>query len=310
MKKYLILAAATITAVLLMVGIRVYTTPQTIPVQLVTVEASSVRQTVECNGKVQTAGSSDVFVEMPCIARDIYVREGQQVNKGDALFSVDVEATQQVLAQLGGGNYNVTTQDIKNTVTAPVSGVVTSLNVRSGAVTDSAKPCAVISSDNKVNIAVTVREKHISQIAVGQPVEISGVAFNKEVYHGTVTQISTVAHQEYIGSVSETVVDAVVSLSKEEIDDSLRVGLNARATVVVDVLEDALLVPYTCIAQDEEGTEYVYVYRDNDTVVRQVPTFGKECGDGVLVVSGLAAGERLVQDPESLSGDTVSVQVE
>lgn len=306
MKKYLILAFSTVLALALIVGIRLAAAPQTVEVTLTTVEASPVRQTVECTGKVQNADSREVYVELPCIAREIYVSEGQQVKQGDALFSVDVEATQQVLAQLGSAISDVT-DSIDSTVTAPVSGVVRELNVRAGEVADSTEPCAVIAAGGGVCIAVTVREKYLSRIAVGQEVEVTGVAFAKEVYHGTVAEIAETAHQEYIGTTNETVVDAVVLLSENEIDSSLRAGLNARATVVTEIIENALLVPYNCIGQDEEGTEYVYVCQTDGTAIRTVPIFGKECGEGVLVVSGLASGDRLVQDPENLSGQTVRV---
>lgn len=308
MKKYLILMITTITAIVAIVGIRMATTPRETAVSLVTVTAADVRKTVKCNGKVQAADSEEVFVSAPCIAGDVYVREGQRVKRGDTLFAVDAEATQQVLAQLGGSVSGTIANT--ETVTAPVSGVIASLNVKSGTVTDTKTPCAVITADDGVCIAVSIREKYVSRIALGQTAEVTGVAFDKEVYHGTVTQIAEKAHQSYAGTVSETVVDAVIRLNEDETDDSLRAGLNARATVVTEVMENVLLVPYDCIAQNEEGDEYVYVYNDDGTAARQMPTFGEECADGVLVVSGLSSGVRLVQDPERLFGDSAAVRVE
>ncbi len=306
MKKYVILAIATVVAIVAIIGIRRGTMPQETAVSLVTVTASTVRRTVKCSGKVQATDSEEVFVSSPCIAGDVYVKKGQRVKRGDALFAVDTEATQQVLAQLGGAVSGVTVA--ADTVTAPVSGVITSLNVKAGDVADKQTPCAVITVDDGVHIAVSVREKYISRIKVGQAAEVTGVAFDKQVYHGTVTQIAEKAHQSYVGTVSETVVDAVIRLDETEADESLRAGLNARATVVTEVLENALLIPYDCIAQTDEGEEYVYVYQDDGTAVRCVPTFGEECADGVLVVSGLSSGVRLVQDPERLSDSVASVR--
>ncbi len=307
MKKYVWLAVGTAVALAAALLLRQGLSPKTESVELVTVESSSVRQTVECTGKVASADVAEVFVDVPCIAQTVFVSEGQYVEAGDVLFTVDKEATQQVLAQLGGAvSGSAPTQ-----VTAPVSGVVSGLSVSEGQVASNLEPCAVISSGNTVHIAVVVRERYVSRIALGQEVEISGVAFAKERYHGTVTHIASSAHQEYIGTSSETVVDAVVTLREEELDDSLRAGLNARARVLVNVIEEALLVPYTCIAQDDEGNEYIYVYNEKDnTVSRVVPEFGEECEEGVLVVSGLASGARIVQEPERLSGERLAVQVE
>ncbi len=305
MKKYVMLAVGTVLAIALIVFMRQRMTKAETEVQLVTINTASVRQTVDCNGKVQSADSREVYVDAPCIAREVYVSEGQQVEAGDVLFTVDVEATQQVMAGLGAA-----VSGTPSAVTAPVSGVVSSINVQQGEIATGTEPCAVISAGDTVHIAVVIREKYVSEIAVGQEVEITGVAFSKEVYHGTVTYIADTAHQEYVGTVSETVVDAIVTLREEEQDASLRAGLNAKASVVVEVIEDALLVPYTCIAQDEEGNEYIYVYKGDGTVAKQFPEFGEECGDGVLVVSGLASGAQVVQDPETLTGDSVAVRVE
>lgn len=306
MKKYVWLAVGTVLALTAVLVLRRGIGSKETAVTLVTVNTSAVRQTIDCVGKVQSANSSEVYVEVPCVAQEICVREGQEVQAGDVLFTVDVAATQQVISQLGsavsGGTPSV--------VTAPVSGKVAALNVQQGEVATITAPCAVIAEDDAVHVAVMIREKHVSQIAVGQVVEITGVAFSKEVYHGTISYIADAAHQEYIGTVSETVVDAVVTLNEDEIDTSLRAGLNAKASVVVNVIEEALLVPYGCIAQDERGVEYIYVYKDDGTAARITPEFGEECGDGVLVVSGLAPGSRLVLEPETLSGETVAVRVE
>ena len=304
MKKYLILAACTAVALVAAFGVRRLGAPKATEVKLTTLAPNDVRQTVECNGVVQSASRRDVFVQTPCIAREIRVKEGQRVQEGDVLFTVDTAATQQVLSQLG-----TAVGDLHEVVVAPVSGVVSKLSVQAGGVTGTDTPCAVIEVGEGVHITITVREKHISRLAVGQTVEVTGVAFAKPQYHGTVTHIADAAHREYIGTVNETVVDAVVRLSEEECDSSLREGLNAHAAVLTNVIEQALTVPYNCIGQNEEGEEFVYVYRENGTAERVCPQLGGEHSGGALVVSGLSAGDRLVQNPEALSGDCVAVRV-
>lgn len=307
MKKYMVLAVSTALAIALIFGVRTALAPQTVAVKLIDIVATTVKQTVECNGKVEAVDSQEVLVQVPCVAKEVYVSEGQQVNKGDVLFSVDTEATQQVLAQWNTALPDTTVEAFSETVTAPISGEVVSLSIQEGAMVDSTEPCAVIRNGKGVRIAVAVKESDLSRMATGQAAEVSGVAFAKAVYHGTVTAIAETAHQEYIGTVSETVVDAVVTL--EDADNSLRAGLNAKATVVTAITENALLVPYDCIGQTEEGVEFVYAYDGEGKVQKQEPVFGEEYRDGVLVVSGLASGVQLVQNPEELSGDSVWVQV-
>ena len=103
-------------------------------------------------------------------------------------------------------------------------------------------------------------------------------------------------------------MDAVVSLDEGVVDDSLRTGLNAKAEIVTQTAEDVLLVPYECLVQNEQGEDCVYVYRENGVAERQPIEVADEYADGVLVVSGISAGERVVQTPEALSGARVRVR--
>ncbi len=308
MKKYIWLVLGTGLAVAAIFGIKTWTTEEEIPVTLITIDPQTVQQTVKCTGKVEMSESQAVYVEIPCVAKEIYVKEGQTVKQGDALFSVDAEATSEALSQLTGALPNGVTDIADTQVTAPVSGIVTSLSVRAGEITDHTQPCATIASGEGMQIAVAIRERFLPQVQIGQKVIVTGVAFSKEEYPGTLTSLASSARQEYIGTVSETVVDAVVSLDEGATDDSLRTGLNAQAAIVTQTDEDVLLIPYDCLTQNEQGKECVYVYRGNGVAERQAIEVAAEHADGVLVVSGISAGERVVQAPEALSGARVRVR--
>ena len=86
-------------------------------------------------------------------------------------------------------------------------------------------------------------------------------------------------------------------------------GLTARARLVVGSTKDALVVPYDYVLQDEAGTEYVYVYQEGRAIRRDV-TAGEELSEGYLIVSGLSAGDRIVQEPASIKkdGETVTLK--
>lgn len=308
MKKYLWLVLGTGLGIAMIFGVKAITANEEIPVTLVTVEAQTVQQTVKCTGKVEASQSRAVYVEIPCVAKEVYVQEGQAVRQGDLLFSVDAEATRQALSQLGGSLPDGVTDITDTQVTAPVSGVVASISVRAGEIMDHTQPCATIASGEGMQIAVAIRERHLPRVQIGQRVIVTGVAFSKEEYFGTVTDIASSAHQEYIGTVSETVVDAVISLDEGMTDTSLRAGLNAEAAIITQIDENVLLVPYDCITQNDEGEECVYVYRGNGIAEQQIIEVAAEYAQGVLVVSGISAGERLVQAAEELSGARVNVR--
>lgn len=301
MKRYVVLVVLTLFCIGAIVGIRQMTVPKATPVKWHVVTGQTVKETVECTGKVELADSKDVFFEYPCVAGTVFVKKGQTVKAGDPLFEVDAEATKAVLSTMGTPLPESVQTVTAHTVYAPVSGVVSEVNVQQGQITDHTGPCAVISPGNGVQITAAVREKYLQKVKVGQTVEIHGVGFEKPTYYGKVVALSDTAHQQYVGTVSETVVDAVIAFDEGEIDDSLRVGLGATAAVVVDTVENGLLIPYSCIRQNEDGKEYVYVYDGNGMAVQTALTDAKEYAAGVLVVSGISQGDRLVQDPDRLS---------
>ncbi len=308
-KKYVWLIVLTLTAIsgILLGGYLTKTPP--VEVRVVTLQPQLVEQTVSCSGKIEAAKSQNVYLDMPCVAGEVYVQAGQEVEQGDVLFTVDVDATKQVLAQAGGlGVSQIADEAIAKEVTATVSGVVSTLNVTPGSLTDTSKPCAVIASSDTRRVKIAVREQDLQKVAIGQRVTVTGSGFRKDSYTGVLTELASSARQQLVGTVTETVVDAVVMLDQDQMDASLRVGLNAKAAVQVSSIPDALVVPYECVLQDEEGDEYVYAYADG-RAVRRVFVSGEEWSTGFHVVSGLQTGDRIILDPEKVSGDGAPVVI-
>lgn len=309
MKKYVWLAVVTVLALtgVLLVGEAVRVEP--LEVSVMTLEPQMAVKTVSCSGKIEAAESRKIYTEVSCVAQEVLVTAGQEVRKGDVLFTVDVDATRQVLATLGGvSEQDLPAGPVETAVTAPVSGIITSLNAAEGELTDASKPCVVIAPDSSLQVSVAIHERDIKNVRVGQKAVISGVAFAKDSYSGTVKSISSSARQQYVGSVSETVVDAVVELPDDEVDDSLRLGLTAKAQVVVSSAQDSLLVPYEYVLQDDQGREFVYVAENGRAVKRCIET-GDELRSGFSVTAGLQAGERIITNPDAIPQNGVPITV-
>lgn len=296
MKKYGILAVATVLSIAAIVLAGNWMDKPEKQVSVYMAATQQVEQTVVCTGTVESANSQNVYLDMACVAGQVYTKAGQAVKKGDVLFSVDIEATKDALAAVGGGAAGGLIDQLKKEVTAPVNGVVTTLNVTEGALADASKPCAVISSSDTLQVKIAIHERDVKKVQLGQKVSVSGTAFSKELYDGEVTYISPSARQQYVGSVSETVVDAIVTLDSEQLDESLRLGLTARADVIVNNIPSALVIPYECIMQDEENREFVYVVEDGKAVKRLITTDG-DMSEGCCVIEGLETGDQVVADP-------------
>ena len=80
MKKYVWLAVVTVLAIGAVFGVGEWLKPKPFTVSVVTLEEKTVQQTVKCNGKVEASDSQEVYVEAPCVAGTVFVKEGQKVN--------------------------------------------------------------------------------------------------------------------------------------------------------------------------------------------------------------------------------------
>ncbi len=302
-KKYVILGAVTAAAITGIVWAGNALEEAVPEVTLYTLDTQTVEKSVQCTGRLESAGSYSVYTDIACIADEILVQEGDVVQKGDVLLTVDRQATRQAMAAMGGVSPELVPEpDIAREVTAPVSGVVTAVSISTDTLNDAAEPCVVISSSEKMQVKIAIPEEYLRQVAVGQPVIVSGNALAKESYTGTLTEIAATAHQQVSGSQSGTVVDAVVTLDEGTLDDSLRFGLTAKTRVIVDSLPDALIVPYDCVNQDDDGQEYVYLYEDGRAVRRDI-TVSEELRSGYLLAEGLQKGDQLIAEPETVSRD-------
>lgn len=166
----------------------------------------------------------------------------------------------------------------------------------SGKVEEATRDVLAVVAPNggKVQIRVAIPENRLKLVQVGQRVVVSGAAFSAEGYGGAVVSLGDKA---YTGATGGTMVDAVIAL--DNFDSSLKCGLSAKAGICVNTLE-GVLVPYQSVMADEEGQEYVYILRDG-RAVRQDITEATELLEGLFVTNGLAAGERLITEPQSVS---------
>lgn len=163
---------------------------------------------------------------------------------------------------------------------------------------------AVAATGSKVQIRVAVPESRLRQVAVGQTAQVTGAAFGKSAYSGTVVLLANTAYTSAAGG---TVVDAIIAL--DAADSTLRCGLNAKAGICVARVENGLLVSYECLREDEDGNEFVYVLEDGCAVRRTVEV-SADLAEGALVATGLQEGDRLIQNPDDISGDGARVRTE
>ena len=319
-----------------------YSKSQSVHVETIILQQVSEENTVTCTGKVENSKQKKVYVTQGAVAQEIYVEEGQRIEKGDVLMSVKVPVEQEpqedsassdaidvdALSNLYGLNANQsqqlqqyldnssqvsgkeekeslpaqsTFQEELVQVTAPVSGVISAVNVKDQEAIGS-QPAAVISESAGLQVNLSVNESQISSIAVGQKAEITGVGFQGKRYTGTVSKISNIAQQVVSATGQETIVTVIVKVDSDNKEslEWIKNGFTAKCKIITSVDKDRIVVPYEAVLADENGKEYVYRVLENRTVKTYITT-GKEFENGFEVVKGLSQGEEIVLSPEQVS---------
>ena len=164
-------------------------------------------------------------------------------------------------------------------VTAPISGLITSMSVHPGdefAEKTKSEVC-VIQDDTGYIVKGNVNQYDISNVKNGMKALIKTEATGSEQLEGTLTFVSPVPASGTSGSSgssgsnstaasdsNKTKVQYPVEVKLNIRDSRLRLGMTAETSLVVDEKEDALCIPYDCIEEDENGNKYVNLVLKED----------------------------------------------
>ncbi|MCL2754388.1 MAG: efflux RND transporter periplasmic adaptor subunit [Oscillospiraceae bacterium] len=166
-------------------------------------------------------------------------------------------------------------------------------------------------TDKHWRVTVSVAERDIRRVKIGQNAKISGAAFEDNVYTAKVYDIglSAVTQQGEFGR--ETVVEVVLKIdnphagnSAEESRGQLRSGNTARACIHVGETQKIFTLPYTAIMQDRQG-EYVFVLEGHSVLRRNIAT-GVELSDGTQILAGLSGSDRVIAHPNAVTENALA----
>lgn len=202
--------------------------------------------------------------------KKLLVSAGDYVNVGTAIFSMDAEDASDILKtyknkvddaksslENAQSTLDTTTDNYENyTITAPISGTVTTKNVNAGENVqngNSTTALAVIYDLSEVTFEMNIDELDISNVKVGQTVEVTADAFEDQTFEGTVTKVSME------GTAANGVTYYPVTVTMTEYGGLLP-GMNVTGVIILDEAEDALAIPVDALQRGNK----VYV-KDSTT---------------------------------------------
>lgn len=183
-------------------------------------------------------------------------------------------------------------------ITAPFDGIVTQKFASEGAfvtpttsasATSSATSTSIIALARGLEVVAKVPEIDLSQIEIGQPVEIVADAYPNEVFQGVVQKVAPEA------IVEQNVTSFEVTIAIPEQQEKLLSRMNVEVTFLGEQLNSALTVPTVAIVTEEGQTGVMVPDENNEPEFRPV-TIGISVDDQTQILSGLSSGERVFVD--------------
>lgn len=247
--------------------------------------AENLDEYLEFGGDVVAASSVDVMPDASGKLTDIRVKVGDYVERNQILARVDPSRP--------GMTYET------SPIRAPVAGTITSFPVSVGSMVAPSMSIAKISSTSNLEVSISVAERFVSRIEVGQPALLTFDAYPGEVFTAKVAEVNPV--------LDTTSRSMGVKLVLDPPDKRIKIGMYCRVKLITESKTGVVAIPRAAVLS-RSGQDNVFVVNGGAVELRPV-SLGITVDDKVEVVSGLVSGNEIVVSGQTLldSGSKVNV---
>lgn len=285
-------------------------------------EVNSIQDTVTLQGSIIAGEMQRLYPQGNSSVLEVYVSEGQHVTAGqclmklqqtesaageqaasawlttelkEAILTGNLAAAEQILDAVNTSNpFQVSTCEIYYLYSCN-DAIVMSISANIGEIASALLPCMELYAPESLQIEAIAGEDVIGLLNQNMDCYVSVPAFGINDLHGSLTAISPYAKQT-TRMTGQTTYDTAVQIKLQE-SASLKPGYRAAAKVVVSLRENALLLPYEAVGQDDTGQEYVLKLQGLRIIKQPVET-GSELENQVEIKQGLSRQDVVLLQPE------------
>lgn len=298
----------------------------------------------EIQGNVTTKDLLVITPEYNGILTRVYVKEGENVKKGQTLAKIDDGGLSQQLAQFqiqaelakttyerqkrlwdqnigseiqflqAKSNYeaqqeavNQLNQQIAKTVVkAPFSGTIDDVITEQGSVVAAGQSqlFRLVNLDN-MYIETEVPERYIEDVTKGKHVVVEFPVLGKTIE----TEIRQAS--DFINPANRTFKVEVGIPNSEK---NIKPNLTARLKINDYTSDEAILIPQSVISENADGEQYIYTVsdknNDNEGIAKKtIIETGKTQGDNIEVLSGIESNTEIIKEGARSVKDSQTVKV-
>lgn len=232
------------------------------------------------------ARAQDLYAHHAIAERDLLQAESERSQS-----KADFESSEQALRIIGISNPDELVQKPVSPeipLLAPLAGEVVERLVSPGQLLQAgATQAFTISDTGTVWVLVNVYQNDLAYVHLGNTVTIQTDAY-PTVFHGTISYIAPA-----LDPTTRTLQARIVTNNP---GGKLKRDMYVTATVRAGVEEKAISVPDAAVLRDTENKPFVYVASGQNQFGRRLVTIGDSQNGRTEILSGLAAGERVVGD--------------
>lgn len=294
-----------------------------VAVRTITVVPEAVNLTTTVVGTLEPEARVVVAAQEEGLITAVKVREGDRVHAGQVVVELDDRRIQAELAEAEARREDAQAQwrraqalveggliseaeadairsgfqmaaarvDVLRTrvsftrITAPVDGVVTARHVEVGNLAAPRSPLLEMAAGSGLLLRLPVSELDVVKLAPGDRVEVRVDALGETALSGRIARIYPAA--------DTTSRQVTVEVALPQAPAAVRPGFLARASLVLERRERAILVPEVAVVRGAEVPFFVWVVKGDQVEVRPVKVAARLSGRA-LVEAGLEAGDEVV----------------
>ncbi len=228
----------------------------------------TISNSLSFSGSINIVNSEYITAPEAGTVRDMYVKSGDDVKKGDKLM------------RLSTGD----------TLKANFDGTINSINVEIGdSVSNGAQLCQVVDFSN-MKVTMRVDEYDISEVFEGQACTVTVTALEKS-FPSTISHINRISASS--GSVAYYTVTATVEVTEEVLP-----GMQVTVSIPKEEAKDVVVLKMDALSFDESNSAFVYVMDAEGAMEMRFVEVGVDNGNYVEIRSGLENGETVYVETE------------
>jgi RND family efflux transporter MFP subunit len=302
------------------------------------VEKKNFKHFFNAQGSVTSKEMAYLRPEINGTIKTLFVKEGDYVQKGQKILSISTDLIDAQISELNSqlsfakylfdkqktlfedeisseiqlkeaennlhriqkAKKTLLTQLEKSNIVAPFSGYIESIMIQIGESVSPMNPACYLINTSELYVEADVSENLLSEISVGNPVDVYFPSLNIEI---------KALKLDRIGRVVNNVNRTVKIESKLPLSNGLIPNLMAELSINHYSKDSAVCLPSRLVLKDSKGKTFVKILDKNNSVVICPVKLGKNEKTIVEIISELEAGSLVIDDGKStvLEGQEVEI---